>query len=218
MQSSMLHDMLPQYSAMNFTPSSKDGHTSPDTSLTSLNWLPDFKIADFQFSESSLLPPCSAAANTCSSISDDVFSSTTGSADSDREVEKEPELCPVIPLSPLKRCMNQAAEFDRNPWKYRENPKKPPFAYTALIYLAIRSTNKEKVMLGDIYQWIKDHFMYYRIAESTWQVSDQGWSVDVSFATFEIFHSIHGCTRNLSHTRDVYTTYHHFIVNIVITF
>ena len=189
MQSSMIHHsgVLPQYSAMSFTPSSKDGHSSPDTSLTSLNWLPDFKIADFQFSDSSLHPPASAATSTSNNINDDVFSSTTGSADSDREVEKEPEPC-VIPLSPLKRCMNQAAEFDRNPWKYRENPKKPPLAYTALIYLAIRSTNKEKVMLGDIYQWIKDHFMYYRIAESTWQVRGyQGWSANTYTATFEIY-------------------------------
>lgn len=178
--------------AMNITPSSKNGHSSPDTSLTSLNWLPDFKIGDFQFTESSFLPPCTATINTCSTISDDVFSSTTGSADSDRETEKEP--C-VIPLSPLKRCMNQAAEFDRNPWKFRENPKKPPFAYTALIYLAIRSTNKEKVMLGDIYQWIKDHFMYYRNAESTWQVRQR--TCACTHACRVVYKQVVCCIRNL---------------------
>lgn len=77
----------------------------------------------------------------------------------------------LLPLSPLKRCMNQTAEFEQDHWKYKNDPNKPPFSYTTIIYLAISSSRNDRVTLGEIYQWIKDHFMYYRLAETTWQVN-----------------------------------------------
>lgn len=151
------------------TDSSKPRDTSTahteDTSLTSLNWLPEFKIQSMDDGkEGSLLAKSSA-----SSIHSTDSSSTGSWNGQESEVEKEEYL--AVPLSPIKRCLSQTAEFEKNPLRFEENPNKPPFSYTTIIYLAIRSCNKEKVMLSDIYQWIKDHFKYYRIAESTWQVS-----------------------------------------------
>ena len=128
-----------------------------DHSLTSLNWLPEFQIPSIDKFVGQ--PPKDSA----SSSGESVFEN--GDEKSDRPNE---EL--LLPLSPLKRCMNQTAEFEQNRWKYQHDPSKPPFSYTTIIYLAIRSSKNDKVTLGEIYQWIKDHFMYYRVAESTWQV------------------------------------------------
>lgn len=124
-----------------------------DSSLTSLNWLPEFQIPDIN----------SLVVQKCTQNSDSVFTNTK----SEKDISDKGD---AFPLSPLRRCMNQTAEFELNPWRYRHDPKKPPFSYTTIIYLAIRSSKNEKVTLGEIYQWIRDHFMYYKIAESTWQV------------------------------------------------
>lgn len=140
-----------------------------DNSLTSLNWLPEFQID-------------SVTERSCLSSADEsVFKNGTSVQDSDKESTEREEI--TIPLSPLKRCMTQTAEFEQNPWKYEHDPNKPPFSYTTIIYLAIRSSKNDKVMLSEIYQWIKDHFMYYRLAEPTWQVT-KGWSFR---------HFINGC-------------------------
>ncbi|XP_019849225.1 PREDICTED: forkhead box protein L1-like isoform X1 [Amphimedon queenslandica] len=129
-----------------------------DNSLTSLNWLPDFQIPSI---DKLVVQPRK-----------DSISSSGGDSVFENEHEKmERPQEELLPLSPLKRCMNQTAEFEQNQWKYQDNPAKPPFSYTTIIYLAIRSSKNDKVTLGEIYQWIKDHFMYYRVAESTWQNS-----------------------------------------------
>ena len=138
-----------------------------DNSLTSLKWLPQFKIAAIDDrKDAAAVTACNAKDLPPYSSSSDGASSTDSVT---QESEPEKEEC-LLPLSPIKRCLNQTAEFDKNPSRFEENPNKPPFSYTTIIYLAIRSCNKDKVMLGDIYQWIKDHFKYYRVAESTWQV------------------------------------------------
>lgn len=155
----MHSNILPLFNETHRT--SIDSITPMDNSLTSLNWLPDFQIPDIAVDEKSPVRyPCPVTSKQGTSNSD------TTSNESETEREEY-----FLPLSPIKRCMNQITEFERNPWKYENDPNKPPFSYTTIIYLAIRSCNKEKVMLGDIYQWIRDHFNYYRIAESTWQNS-----------------------------------------------
>lgn len=68
----------------------------------------------------------------------------------------------------------QIVEYRKNPTQYQNDPSKPPLSYTTLIFLAIHSNKKDKVMLGEIYQWIRDKFKYYRVTESTWQVSIEG--------------------------------------------
>jgi len=48
---------------------------------------------------------------------------------------------------------------------------KPPFSYTNLITAAITSSSNRKMALSDIYQWISDHFPYYRHAAPGWKVT-----------------------------------------------
>ena len=136
---------------------------SPDNSLTSLNWLHGLKVPNLYTEEATpqFLAPISPS-------SSDVFSANE--SESDKEPDREES---SISISPLRRCLMQIVEYRKNPYKHINDPTKPPFSYTTLIFLAIQSNKKEKVMLGEIYQWIRDNFKYYRVTESTWQVSNE---------------------------------------------
>nr|AFX62231.1 forkhead box J1-like protein 4 [Schmidtea mediterranea] len=48
---------------------------------------------------------------------------------------------------------------------------KPPFSYATLICMSMRELNKSKITLSDIYGWITDNFIYYRLSDSSWQNS-----------------------------------------------
>ncbi|MEQ2196648.1 hypothetical protein XENOCAPTIV_007283 [Xenoophorus captivus] len=47
---------------------------------------------------------------------------------------------------------------------------KPPYSYASLITFAINSSQKKKMTLSEIYQWICDNFPYYKEAGSGWKV------------------------------------------------
>ena len=54
---------------------------------------------------------------------------------------------------------------------YKTNPYvKPPYSYATLICMAMRETKKSKITLSAIYNWITENFMYYRLADPSWQV------------------------------------------------
>ena len=46
---------------------------------------------------------------------------------------------------------------------------KPPFSYAALIGMAMKQ-NQNKMTLSAIYKWIKEHYIYYKTADQSWQV------------------------------------------------
>lgn len=55
---------------------------------------------------------------------------------------------------------------------YRNNfDKKPPFSYSTLIYMAMKSSGNKQLTLSEIYEWIKDNFAYYRNSNPCWQNS-----------------------------------------------
>ncbi|XP_052816847.1 forkhead box protein J1-like [Mya arenaria] len=55
---------------------------------------------------------------------------------------------------------------------YKTNPYvKPPYSYATLICMAMKETKKSKITLSAIYNWITDNFMYYRLADPSWQNS-----------------------------------------------
>ena len=47
---------------------------------------------------------------------------------------------------------------------------KPACSYASMITWAILSSPDEAISLNGIYQWIKDHYAYYRLTNSGWQV------------------------------------------------
>ena len=58
-----------------------------------------------------------------------------------------------------------ALEID---WE-QETKRKPPFAYATLIYMALRESDKEKLALGEIYDYIYSNFAYYRQSGLGWK-------------------------------------------------
>ncbi|KAF4521893.1 hypothetical protein B566_EDAN008382 [Ephemera danica] len=53
----------------------------------------------------------------------------------------------------------------------RAKDGKPPYSYASLIRLAISNAPKQKMTLSEIYQFIIDHFPYYREAGTGWKNS-----------------------------------------------
>ena len=55
---------------------------------------------------------------------------------------------------------------------YKTNASvKPPYSYATLICMAMRESKKNKITLAGIYNWITENFVYYRVADPSWQVS-----------------------------------------------
>ncbi|KAB0793937.1 hypothetical protein PPYR_13557 [Photinus pyralis] len=83
---------------------------------------------------------------------------------------------PTPPISPKPRRKpptNSAQQEDLtiNINFYKKNgDKKPPFSYATLICMAM-GKNGNKMTLSEIYQWIRENFLYYKKAEPSWQNS-----------------------------------------------
>ena len=95
---------------------------------------------------------------------------------------------PVTPSpSPTKRAINTGSAKRRSPGYKRgimmesteqidyslDSSKdiKPSCSYASMITWAILSTEDQSLSLNGIYNWIKDHYAYYRLINSGWQVS-----------------------------------------------
>ncbi|KAL8616855.1 hypothetical protein ACOMHN_041774 [Nucella lapillus] len=70
-----------------------------------------------------------------------------------------PPVCVASLLSP------EAVDYKTNPYV------KPPYSYATLICMAMKEAKKHKITLFSIYKWITDNFMYYRMADPSWQNS-----------------------------------------------
>lgn len=68
------------------------------------------------------------------------------------------------PHRPIDLCAEYKGDYSR-----REG--KPPYSYVNLITFAINSTQKKRMTLNDIYQWITDHFPYYKTIGNGWKNS-----------------------------------------------
>lgn len=76
-------------------------------------------------------------------------------------------------LSPALTTAN-LLQRSRNPEKnYRRNytHAKPPYSYISLITMAIQHCNNRMCTLSEIYQFIMDHFPFYRQNQQRWQNS-----------------------------------------------
>ncbi|CAG9539372.1 unnamed protein product [Cercopithifilaria johnstoni] len=54
---------------------------------------------------------------------------------------------------------------------FSKEPIKPPYSYAELITLAMRHHGHSKVLLSDIYEYVKKNFAWYRKTDITWQNS-----------------------------------------------
>ena len=71
------------------------------------------------------------------------------------------------PNSPL----DTSATLDENDGQHnQQRDGKPPYSYANLITFAINSSNKKKMTLSEIYQWICENFPFYKDAGNGWKV------------------------------------------------
>lgn len=123
----------------------EDDNSSLDDSLTNLQWLHSINIQDITANNPSADSAPSPSSNSCDS---DDQSESGDSKLSDRSSVKE-----------------QSIDYKNDP------RRKPPYSYATLICMAMQDTKKSKITLSAIYKWIKENFMYYRMADPTWQNS-----------------------------------------------
>ncbi|KAI9299772.1 hypothetical protein BJ944DRAFT_137278, partial [Cunninghamella echinulata] len=48
---------------------------------------------------------------------------------------------------------------------------KPPYSYATLIRYAIENSPSQKLTLNEIYNWVLEHYSYYKTAGSGWKNS-----------------------------------------------
>lgn len=138
----------------------------PDSSLTSLSWLQNLKVLDMFSPEVRVrFPPPSPC-------SEDRFSWETASSSSTSPNDRQDD-SDTRPVSPIHRCIMQSDQFKLAPKRYRNDPTKPPYSYTSLIYLALQHSRSGKSSLHDICRWIKTNFKFFKEAENGWQVGPQ---------------------------------------------
>ena len=80
--------------------------------------------------------------------------------------------CPILGGIEVAPPMATSVTHIHDKIDYKTNPTvKPPYSYATLICMAMREAKKNKITLANIYNWITENFMYYRIADPSWQVS-----------------------------------------------
>ncbi|VDN20254.1 unnamed protein product [Gongylonema pulchrum] len=98
---------------------------------------------------------------------------------------RSPTLCITDPIASnllvhIKRPKAQSAaqqpakRFQKNALRnvdFSKEPVKPPYSYAELITLAMRHHEQRKVLLSDIYDYVKKNFAWYRRTDITWQNS-----------------------------------------------
>ncbi|XP_074025518.1 uncharacterized protein isoform X3 [Leptinotarsa decemlineata] len=129
------------------SPRSSDSGIESDCTDGSLSWLLNYKIHE--------LPP----------VPDATSSENTGTP----RGQFQSHLIQVPRVSDNFAQPNDAKN-NQNGHSYRySGPKKPPFTYTELIEYAL--SEKGELTVSGIYQWISDHFPFYKQNDDRWKNS-----------------------------------------------
>lgn len=121
-----------------------------DSSLTSIEWLPNMQIGEGSSSTSMVTTPSTSTPTT------------------------------TLPTTPIKQSLPvtnnfqqklEAVEVEIPTTTVNDNAHvKPPYSYVTLIRQAILSTRMQRMTLNEIYQWIVDSYPYFRTAPPKWKV------------------------------------------------
>lgn len=143
-----------------------NGGTNLDDSLTSLNWLQNLNIMKI----TSPTPPPSPGPPSSASTNGDINKNNIKvNPNAVLNVSCSPPLCKMEPkfhmADPAPTTLGgDSIDYKTNPYV------KPSYSYATLICMAMKETKKSKITLSSIYNWITDNFMYYRLADPSWQV------------------------------------------------
>jgi hypothetical protein len=127
-----------------------------DDSLTNLSWLHDINILK------RTMPPINSSSNTNNKRKEQpssYLSSSSSGAVYPNDISDNNEL--------------NDNDDDDDQWRmYKTNPQaKPVYSYSQLILLAMKQSGYDKMTLQMIYEWVAEHFPYFKKMEPTWQVN-----------------------------------------------
>jgi len=140
-----------------------NGHTVVDDSLTSLNWLQNLNILKITTPTppSSPGPVCGDYKNF--KVNPNSILNVACGPPPTKMFEMRFPTADTPPMTPTT-LGGESIDYKTNPYV------KPPYSYATLICMAMKETKKSKITLSAIYNWITDNFMYYRLADPSWQV------------------------------------------------
>lgn len=164
-------------------PAAPSGGPGLDDSLTSLNWLQNLNILKIPTPTPPASPtpaeqaPCPGllpqSYNTNMQVNPNAILNMTGNLPI-KQIKQEPG---PVQAPYHHRGMGGLLEVTHpigtalDKIDYKTNGTvKPPYSYATLICMAMRESKKNKITLAGIYNWITENFMYYRVADPSWQV------------------------------------------------
>ncbi|XP_032830594.1 forkhead box protein J1-B-like [Petromyzon marinus] len=153
------------------------GAVTLDDSLTSLQWLQNFSIANADLPR----PPGQQQGRSWAAAGGgagapgwgDLLGVGAGPPASPTAGDTAGSTGPRTPGKPVSAAvMAQEQQQQQTEIDYRTNgAAKPPYSYATLICMAMQASKKSKVTLATIYKWITDNFCYYRHADPCWRNS-----------------------------------------------
>ena len=174
--SQLAHRLQQNWLARHPNDACSNGGVSLDDSLTSLSWLQNLNILKI----TSPTPPPSPPSP--SSGYDPHKFVKSGASPPPQLLQTQlsmvggmvptqpPRMEPRVPLADSPPLCGTSL-IGPDTVDYKTNPYvKPPYSYATLICMAMKETKKHKITLSAIYNWITDNFMYYRMADPSWQV------------------------------------------------
>lgn len=95
---------------------------------------------------------------------------STQSTDAGDQQQHTPQEASSNPPKPRGRVKGGRRAAQEGAFK-RDRNAKPPYSYAALIGQAIMSTTNNRISLADIYNYIQDHYPFYKKEDAGWQNS-----------------------------------------------
>nr|XP_055073185.1 forkhead box Q2 [Misgurnus anguillicaudatus] len=86
-------------------------------------------------------------------------------------VEPEDRSPPSFQATSDEKRKGTLSEQDHGKSSEERTEEKPTQSYIALISMAILDSEEKKLLLCDIYQWIMDHYPYFKSKEKNWRNS-----------------------------------------------
>jgi len=118
-----------------------------DSSLTSIEWLPNMQIGENSSSASGK------------------------SAAPVQQQQQQQHIQQALPVTAQIQHKLEAVEVEIPTSTVNESIHiKPPYSYVTLIRQAILSTKMHRMTLNEIYQWIVESYPYFRTAPPKWKV------------------------------------------------
>ncbi|XP_044007086.1 pre-rRNA-processing protein FHL1-like isoform X2 [Aphidius gifuensis] len=163
-------------SVVNYETQISTGNQQDDQENANLSWLIDFKLDNFiEAPEEKTILPCTRTNNNVNKNRNQATTTTTTSTTtyhSDNRKSYNSENNEQVIKTQSQITTSYIPPIDNRNYSSSvrsDGPKKPPFTYTELIEHALHE--KGELTVSAIYQWISEHFPYYKSNDDRWKNS-----------------------------------------------